>query len=514
MGKIERIYDKEKILPEDRNITQFLNDLGQQVTGELRTDTYNRMLYSTDASIYQVMPHGVLIPKTVEDIHAAVELANKYKVPILPRTGGSSLAGQAVNEALIIDVTRHLNNVLEVNPEEQWVRVQPGLVLDELNLHLKSTGLQFGPDPASANRAGMGGIVANNSTGTHSVIYGMAADHVLETGVILSDGTQTHFKALSADELRQHQQKPGLEGTLYRQIAEMAKNDADIIRAGTPRHWRRCGGYGLDRFVDEGIAYQWPKDPRFNLAKIISGSEGTLAVMTEIKLNLVPTPTKTAWAIIHFDDLYPALDATQIILHKEPAAIELLDKLSMSLCRTQPTYARMLSTFTEGEPEAVLLTEFYGESEAELTAKLDDLERYLKQENVGYSTIIRLFDPALMSNVKEVRKAGLGFLMSKRGDHKPIPFIEDSAVPIEHLADYVTQIQQFCADLDTDVAYYAHASGGCLHIRPFINSKATSGVQKLSQISSFAAELLGDYDGVLSSEHGDGRVRSGLNERF
>ena len=498
----------------DSRISSFLNDLQQQVRGDLRTDTYNRTLYSTDASIYQVMPHGVLIPQTVEDIHAAVELAAKHQVPILPRTGGSSLAGQAVNEALIIDVTRHLNQILEVNTEERWVRVQPGLVLEELNLHLRPHGLHFGPDPASANRAGLGGIVANNSTGTHSIIYGMSADHVLETEVILSDGSHTTFKPRSADELDQYLQKSGLEGKIYRHIHHLSQTEADIIRTGTPRHWRRCGGYGLDRFVDGGIDYQWPQDPRFNLSKIISGSEGTLAVMTGVKLNLVPIPQRTAWAIIHFDDLYTALDATKIILQTEPSAIELLDDLSMGMCRTQPTYARMLRTFTEGEPQAVLLTEYYGEDEAELKAKLDQLDNLLKQEKVGCTTVIRLFAPDLMQNVKEVRKAGLGLLMSIRGDHKPIPFIEDSAVPVEYLAEYVTQIQRFCTDLGSRVAYYAHASGGCLHIRPLINTKIASDIEKLPLISNFAVDLLGEYDGAWSSEHGDGRARSWLNEKF
>jgi FAD/FMN-containing dehydrogenase/Fe-S oxidoreductase len=493
----------------------FLTELGRRVKGELRTDEYSRVLYSTDASIYQVMPHGVLIPRTIEDVHAAVELAAKYQVPILPRTAGSSLAGQSINEALVIDLTRHLDQVLEVNREENWVRVQPGIVLDELNLHLRPTGLQFGPDPASSNRAAMGGIVSNNSTGAHSILYGMTADHVLSANVILSDGSTTHFGPLEAAELTQYQQRSGLEGDIYRQIHQLIMNPGkqDVIRSSTPRHWRRCGGYNLDRFVD-GTSFMWPRDARFNLANLISGAEGTLAVMTEIKLNLVPIPTHTALAIVHFDSLVTALSAVPAMLETEPSAIELLDNLGLTLCRDVPQYARLLSTFIEGEPNCVLIAEFFGESEAEVEAKIGRFKRYLGKGNLGETAVVTALDPKLQQNVWGVRKVGLGLLMSIKGDHKPIPFIEDAAVPVEHLAEYVTKIEDFCNDLGTDVAYYAHASAGCLHVRPLVDTKQASEIAKLPEITSFSVELLNGYGGALSSEHGDGRARSWINERF
>jgi FAD/FMN-containing dehydrogenase len=495
-------------------IEDFLNDLRQNVAGDLRTDSYSLTFYSTDASIYQAQPYGVLLPKTIEDVHAAVEAAAKYKVPILPRTGGSSLAGQAVNEALVIDMTRHLDNVLEVNTEEKWVRVRPGVVLEELNLYLKPMGLQFGPDPASADRAAMGGIVANNSTGSHSILYGMTADHILETSVILSDGTRTIFGPLEANQLEQHYlQQKGLEGEIYRRIWEISQTKADVIQAGTPRHWRRCGGYNLDRFI-EGSSFKYPQDPRFNLANLICGSEGTLAVMTDIKLNLVSRPTKTALAIVHFNSLFEALAAAPVILQVEPSAVELLDNLGLTLCREVPDYARLLSTFIEGTPNCILITEFYGETEAELKAKIERLQTHLKQEKVGVTALVPALTPELQSNVWTVRKVGLGLLMSIKGDHKPIPFIEDAAVPVEHLAEYVTRIEKFCNDLGTNVGYYAHASGGCIHIRPLINTKVASEVEKLPKITNFSIELLGEYGGSFSSEHGDGRARSWLNETF
>ena len=497
----------------DTALTACLAALRKCATGDVRTDEYSRILYSTDASIYQVMPHGVFFPRTVADLHAAVEAAAAYGVPLLPRAAGSSLAGQAVNEALVIDMTRHLDRILEVDVEARRVRVQPGVVLDELNAHLRPMGLQFGPDPASSNRAAMGGIVSNNSTGSHSIRYGMTADHVHAMNVILSDGTTAHFGPLEADEVARHVQRTGLEGEIYRRIRDLTADPAhrEVIRAGTPRHWRRCGGYNLDRFVD-GVSFRVPPDPRFNLARLVCGGEGTLAVITDVTLDLVPVPARTALAVVHFDDIHTALSAVPAILDAAPSAVELLDHLGLTLCRGVPAYARLLSTFLEGEPDCVLITEFYGESEAELQSHLNRLKARL--HNVPTGAVVPVLDPQRQQDVWTVRKVGLGLLMSLKGDHKPIPFIEDAAVPPEHLADYVTQVEHFCHDLGTQVAYYAHASAGCVHIRPLINTKSAEEIARLPEITAFSIELLKGYGGALSSEHGDGRARSAFNERF
>lgn len=484
------------------SLFDFLEELRPAIDGDLRTDQISRVLYSTDASIYQVMPHAVLIPKTVADVQTAVSLASKHNIPILPRTAGSSLAGQAVNEALVIDFTRHLDHILELNVTERWVRVQPGIVLDALNAYLRPHGLQFGPDPASSNRAAMGGIVSNNSTGSHSILYGMTADHVLEMDVILSDGTPAHFGAIAPDELPLYQQKAGLEGEIYRQIGTIAQ-EKEAIAAGTPTHWRRCGGYNLDRF-----------DGAFNLASLVCGGEGTLAVMTAIKLNLVPLPQKTALAIVHFPDLQTALKAVPTILQADPAVVELLDNMGLTLCRDVPEYARLLDGFIKGTPNCVLITEFYGETEAELRAKVTHLGDHLQAARAGAMIITPAFEQALQADVWKVRKVGLGLLMSIKGDFKPIPFIEDAAVPVAHLAEYIEKLERFCNDLGTDVAYYAHASAGCLHVRPLINAKVAEEVAKLPIITDFSVDLLKGYGGALSSEHGDGRARSWLNEKF
>ncbi len=484
------------------SLFNFLEELRAAVDGDLRTDQISRVLYSTDASIYQVMPHAVLIPKTIDDVVTAVTLAAAHNVPILPRTAGSSLAGQAVNEALIIDFTRHLDHILEFNAEERWVRVQPGVVLDSLNAYLRPHGLQFGPDPASSNRAGMGGIVSNNSTGSHSILYGMTADHVLEVDVILSDGSLAHFGAVTADELAAAQEKEGLEGEIYRQISAIAQ-EKEVIRAGTPTHWRRCGGYNLDRLEES-----------FNLASLVCGAEGTLAVITAIKLNLVPLPPMTALAIIHFEELGTALRAVPTILQTDPAVVELLDNLGLTLCRDVPEYARLLDGFIDGTPNCVLISEFYGETKAELRAKVAHLESHLQAAATGAGSIVPAFDAQLQADVWKVRKVGLGLLMSIKGDVKPLPFIEDAAVPVAHLAEYVEKLEAFCNDLGTDVAYYAHASAGCLHVRPLINAKIAEEVAKMPQIIDFAVDLLHGYGGSLSSEHGDGRARSWINEKF
>jgi FAD/FMN-containing dehydrogenase/Fe-S oxidoreductase len=515
MHRPSSLLEQDSGSPSDA-VQEYLAELTRTTGGDIRTDRYSRVLYSTDASIYQVLPHAVVLPRSDVELQAAVELAAKHRVPILPRAGGSSLAGQTVGEAVVLDLNRYLQQILEVNQEERWVRVQPGVVLDALNIHLRSYGLQFGPDPASSNRAAMGGIVGNNATGSHSIRYGMTADHVLEAGVLLSDGSSAHFGPLENGSLEQKTKLSGLEGDIYRQIAALASDERKqaIIRDGTPRHWRRCGGYNLDRLISGGVSYCGEPDTRFNLAKLFCGSEGTLGVMHEIKLQLVPVPRQTALAIVHFEDIRAALSAIPAILETDPSASELLDHLGISLCRQQPNFARMLETFVEGDPNCVLITEFYGESDPELRHKIDHLRQHLKSQGVPVTAVTEAFTAEQQRTVWELRKVGLGLLMSMRGDHKPIPFIEDSAVPVEHLADYVLKVEQFCNDLGTKVGYYAHASAGCIHIRPLVNTKAAEEIEKLPKIAQFAVDLLHGYGGSLSSEHGDGRCRSWLNEQF
>lgn len=526
--------------PSRQAVDACVAELRRHVSGDLRTDSFSRALYSTDASLYQAMPLAVLIPRHLEDVHAAVETAVRHGVPILPRASGSSLAGQAVNEALVIDFTRHLDAVLEVDEEARTVRVEPGIVLDELNRLLRPRGLQFGPDPASSERAALGGVVSNNSTGAHSILYGMTADHARGMDVILSDGSRTSFGPLDAAGLAARARRGGLDGAIHREIAALAADPANraVIREGTPRHWRRCGGYNLDRFLDDrflgdrqvspadGPLFRLEPDPRFNLAKLVCGGEGGLAVMESVTLGLVPAPAAKALAVVHFGSLREALAAVPVLLETNPSAVELLDHLGLTLCRDVPAYARLLSTFVEGDPECLLLTEYYGSEEAgsaggsgsragaELRAKLDGLREHLRRRGTPAQAVVPLLEPEAQARAWKVRKVGLGLLMSIKGDHKPIAFIEDAAVPVEHLGDYIERLETFIRGLGTDVAYYAHASAGCLHVRPLINTKDAREIAKLPEILDFSVDLLRGYGGSLSSEHGDGRARSAANERF
>jgi FAD/FMN-containing dehydrogenase/Fe-S oxidoreductase len=491
-----------------QQLAEFLHELQQNVSGDVRADAMSRVLYSTDASIYQVMPHAVFLPRSAEEVATAVSLAAQYHIPILPRGAGSSLAGQAVNAALVIDTTRHLDRILEINREEKWVRAEVGVVLAHLNAALKPLGLKYGPDPASANRATLGGVVGNNASGAHSILYGMSADHVLAATAVLADGTVAEFGAEGA----------GGTPALQSQIAALVGDPANqaIIRQGTPRHWRRCGGYNLDRLTDgTELSFQWPYDGRFNLAKLLCGSEGTLGFMTDVTLNLVETPAHTGLAIVQFDAQRAALEAVPAILETGPSAIEFMDSYSLTLAGSVPAFTPLLADFLQGRPNCLLITEFYGESQAEIAARFARLRAHLPRRGVRPSAITYLTEPQAMQNVWQVRAGGLGVLMSMRGDVKPLPFIEDAAVPVEHLADYIGRLETFCREeLGTGMAYYAHASAGCLHVRPLINAKSASDLPKMPQIMRFAVELLGEYGGVLSSEHGDGRSRSWLNPHF
>lgn len=507
--------------PSPERLRAFFADLGGRVEGDLRTDPLTRALYSTDASIYQAEPYGVLIARSAADLQAAVATAAEHRVPVLARTSGSSLAGQAVNEALVIDCSRWLDRVLELDVEARRVRVEPGIVLDELNRRLRPHGLQFGPDPASSDRAAIGGIVSNDSTGSHSIRWGMTADHVLETGVVLADGSSARFGPCTPAEALRRRGRPGLEGRVYRDLTALLAEPAarDAIRAGTPRHWRRCGGYNLDRLLGDpaaaGVVFHPARGERgdtLNLAELVCGGEGGLTVITDVTLGLVPLPAATALALAHFSSLDAALEAVPAMLETGPSAVELFDRMAIVLCRGVPAYARLLARFLDGDPDCVLITEYAGAGAAEAAAGVERLRA--RAAALGAVSVVAVTEPARQAEVWTVRKAGLGLLMSKKGDHKPIPFVEDAAVPVEHLAGYVAAIRDFCRGIGTEVACYGHASAGCVHLRPLIDAKTAAEVAKLPEILGFAVELLHGCGGSLSSEHGDGRARSWINERF
>lgn len=473
---------------------QLEHDLAHAVRGEVRFDQMTRLLYSTDASNYQIEPIGVVFPHDADEVAAVHRVAAQHGVPLLPRGGGSSLAGQTVGYALVVDMARHMRRVVSVNAEAKRVRVQPGLILGHLNNQLAPLGLMVGPDPASAERATVGGCVGNNATGMHSILYGMFGDHVRAVDVVMADGTRAAFGEGKPDS--------SLQRTLQDRVRDILIRNAEEIRLRYPKTWRTAAGYALN-CLDATAP---------NLARLYVGAEGTLGSVTEIELNLVAKPPKTRLVILHYDDVRAALDATPGILEVEPSGVELLDKMLMDLTRAHPDYRRFL-TFVEGDPVVVLIVEFYGSSEAEFEARITRLKARLSQ--MGYRGAITTAEtPAQIANVMKVRKAGLGLLMSLRSEYKPIPFIEDAAVPVEHLANYVSRVQEIVTANGTTLAMYAHASAGCLHIRPLINLKTAEGLKRYRAIASAATEVVIEFGGTTSGEHGEGLSRGEFSRRL
>ena len=486
-----------------REREELAQALRQRVSGEVRFDAFSRVLYSTDASIYQMEPVGVVIPRTADDVLAVMEVARESNVPVLPRAGGTSLAGQTVNHAIVMDFSKYMNQVLEVNAEEGWVRVQPGIILDQLNRQLAPYGLQYAPDPTTSNRACVGGGIGNNTCGAHSVIYGKTLDHVKELDVVLADGTQTYFRPLQPHELEAKLSGRGLESDIYRGVRRIAQENTAEIRAKYPNIMRRVSGYNLDEFLVD--------DP-FNMTRMVVGSEGTLCVVTEAKLNLVPRPTMTALSVLHHTDIVQSSEAIAEILKHGPSSIEVMDKILLDRSRESIGHSGGMS-FIEGDPGALLAVEFYGESEAELSAKLEALKQDMESKRLAYACV-NLLDRAGQNSVWNIRKAGLGLLMSIHGDAKPLPFVEDTAVDPEKLGPFVRRFDEIVRNHGTEAAYYGHASVGCLHIRPLVSLKDAEGVAKMVSIADEISDLVKEFGGSLSGEHGDGIVRGVWTEKM
>ena len=488
--------------------------LRQRVSGEVRFDPFSRVLYSTDASIYQMEPVGVVIPRSADDVLAVVEVAKDNRVPVLPRAGGTSLAGQTVNHAIVMDFSKYLNQVIEVNREESWARVQPGIVLDQLNRELLPYGLMYAPDPTTSNRACVGGGVGNNTCGAHSVIYGKTLDHVMELDVVLADGAQTHFRPLNADELEAKLSGTGLESEIYRGVRRLAQENDAAIRARYPNIMRRVSGYNLDEFLTEPVGpYAGSAASHgFNLTRMVVGSEGTLCVVTEAKVNLVPRPTMTGLSVLHFDDIFQASEAVKEILNHGPSSIEIMDKNVLDRSRQSMGLATAMA-FIQGDPGAILAVEFYGESEGEVAAKMEGLKADMERRRLGYACA-NLLDRAAQANVWAVRKNGLGLLMSMHGDAKPLPFVEDTAVDPENMGEFVRRFDEIVRNHGTEAAYYGHASVGCLHIRPVVSLKDQAGVDKMYSIADEISDLVKNFGGSLSGEHGDGIVRGVWTEKM
>jgi FAD/FMN-containing dehydrogenase/Fe-S oxidoreductase len=480
-------------------------ELSAAIEGEVRFDPIARALYSTDASVYQIEPLGVAIPRTREDLIRIVRICSRFRCPITMRGGGTSQAGQAIGAGLVVDASKHLNAILEVNPAERWARVEPGLVLDELNAHLRVHGLRFAPDVSTASRATIGGMMANNSSGARSVLYGKTIDHVLEQDVILSDGSIVHFRGLSRGELSSVMTSYTLESRCYQVVRELAETHRQEIDRRFPKVLRRVGGYNLDEFTRT--------DRPFNLAKLMVGSEGTLGVVLSAKVNLVPLPGAKAVLAIQFQDLLESLSATPLILKHGPSAVEVMDKSILDYTRQSPTLESVRQTFISGDPGALLCVEFYADTADELRPRLVALERDLRAHAFGYHYHHAL-DAAAQARIWSLREAGLGLSMAMKDDAKSLSFVEDTAVAPERLRDFIDRFLTIVRAHGTTAGVYAHASVGCLHVRPVINLKTAAGIQAFESIANQVSDLVLEFGGALSGEHGDGLVRSPFMEKM
>lgn len=485
------------------DVAALRNALASEMEGEVRFERLDRALYSTDASVYQIVPLGVVLPKSAEDIAATLRICGRFGVPLTARGGGTSQAGQSIGPGVILDCSKYYNRILEVNAAERWARVQPGCVLDELNQQVKSKGLQFAPDISTANRATIGGMVANNSSGTHSIIYGKTIDHVLELTVLLADGTIVHTRPLNETELQAKCQQQDRAGEGYRTIQRLAEEQAAEIDRRFPKILRRVGGYNLDRFVSPS---------EFNLSHLFVGSEGTLGVVLEAKLRLVELPKAKGVLVVQFGHLLDALAATPLILKHRPAAVEVMDRFILDCTKLNPEAAR-LRDFLQGDPDAMLIVEFYNDHAADLQPRLDALEADLRQHNIG-DHYHRATDATAQARIWKLRTLALGLSMAEKGDAKAISFVEDTAVSPDRLRDYIAEFLDIIARHGTKAGVYAHASVGCLHVRPIVNLKTEIGVRQFQAIADDVADLVLKYGGALSGEHGDGLVRSPFQEKM
>lgn len=485
-------------------ISTLERDLKRVIDGEVRFDSVSRSLYSTDASVYQIEPLGVVIPRSAEAVIRAVEVASQYGISITPRGGGTSQAGQAIGAGLVLDTSKHLNRILEINPEQRWARVEPGVVLDELNAALKRYNLRFAPDVSSASRATVGGMMANNSSGARSVVYGKTIDHVREVRVVLSDGGLAHFRPLDPRRAEFEERGDSIEARVYRRIPALGQQHAAEILKRFPRVLRRVGGYNLDAFIE-------PEAP-VDLTKIIVGSEGTLGFIVDAKIGLVPLPACKSVVTIEFDHLLDALGATPTVLRHWPSAVEVMDDFILSHARSHPRLDAQRRAMLSAEGSSLLCVELYDDHADALRDRMNALERDIA--GLKPRQVRQVVEPAAQAAIWSFREAALGLSTAMKSDDKAISFVEDTAVAPEKLRDYIDRFVKIVERHKTVAGVYAHASVGCLHVRPVINLKTASGIARFQAIATEVADLVLEFGGALSGEHGDGLVRGAFNEKM
>ncbi|MDZ4808263.1 MAG: FAD-linked oxidase C-terminal domain-containing protein [Bacteroidota bacterium] len=484
-----------------------LQQLATQLEGDFFDDVTMRTLYATDASAYREMPLAVAIPKTIDDIKKLIAFAQKEKTSLIPRTAGTSLAGQVVGNGIIVDVSKYFTKIIELNTAENWVRVQPGVIRDELNMFLKPHGLFFGPETSTANRAMIGGMVGNNSCGSNSVVYRSTREHLLEVKTLLSDGSEAAFKALTIDEFHTKCEGDNLEATVYKSVRSILSNyDNQVeIRKEFPKKSveRRNTGYAIDVLLESAPFTAGEED--FNFCKMIAGSEGTLAFITEIKLNVVPLPPKEVGLLcVHFNSIDESLRANLIALKYKPSASELIDHFILE-CTKENKEQIKNRFFVQGDPGAILVIEFARTNREEIIEITNQVEADMRAAGLGYHFPLLFGDDS--KKIWTLRKAGLGLLSNLPGDEKAVPVIEDTAVDVNDLPAYIRDFNEILKKHNLYSVHYAHAGSGEIHLRPIINLKTKEGNQLFRKIAEEIATLVKKYNGSLSGEHGDGRLR-------
>ena len=475
------------------------------LAGEVRFDSYTRHIYSTDASLYAIEPLGVAYPRDADDVVAAVEVAGQFGVPVLPRGAGTSLAGQTVGRAVILDMSRYMHRLLELDAEGMTARVQPGLIQDDLNKAAGAHRLMFAPDTSTSNRATLGGMIGNNSCGARSARYGMTIDHVRSLDVVLSDGGRARIGPLYAAELERRACGDSLDARLHRDVPRLVAQHEAAIRRDFPPFWRKSGGYRLERML--------PERGPFNLANLIVGSEGTLAIVIEASVRLVPTPKAVVGVAGHFETVAAAIAAADDAHECDAAVIELVDRFILDLARRSDAHAKLVSIL-DGDPGALLWLEFYGDTPAEALAACERFEAKWRAHGHGYATL-RAQTSEQLTRFRELRKAGLGLLSAAgEGGTRSVAFIEDTAVDPRHLGDYTHRLAELLARRGLKAGFYGHASAGCLHIRPFLDLTKPGAVETLRAVAEEVCALVTSFGGMNSSEHGDGLVRSEFNRRI
>ena len=520
--------------------------LAERVAGEVRADSYSRELYATDASIYEATPVAVVFPESTADVAATVSFCAEEGVPVLPRGGGTSLAGQAVNEAVVLDFTRHMDAVVDVSPGERRARAQPGVTLGELNERLAEHDLKFAPDPAWGDKSALGGAIGNNSTGAHSLQYGKTDAYLESVEVVLADGTVTTFGEVDLDRLDELADPDGtLEDRIYAAVRDVPDEHGDAIEERYPDLKRNVSGYNLDWLVEDvrgrerGTGEPDGSGDSINLAKLLAGSEGTLAVVTEADVALEPVPATKGMALLTYRDLQEAMADVEPILSFDPAAVELVDDVLIDLARDRPEFRPVVERLPEGTA-ATLLVEFYADSDAEGRRRVAELladrqpdvepavdgesdadpESAARENRVETDAPVRAFDaieahdPDERAEIWKLRKAGLPILLSRTTDAKHVAFVEDTAVPPEHLPGFVADVRAIFEEHGTFASFYAHAGPGVLHIRPLVNTKTVDGVETMEAIADAVTDLVVQYGGSVSGEHGDGRARTQWNRKL